>query len=180
MVKDVTQAAHRNDSGTANPEEESSLSSAGKMQMTSATSHLCERDTLPAWVPGGVRRPRAQNEIRSAGDRADPWQRLLRSQTCCCRRLPALSRYTVRVLSNGDGRDLRCVTHFIRPRTTGATNTNPPINTDKPNNTAPVEQSDTTRSHYVLCLGFLPSSVTTRVAIVQQHNDDYRCFCYLP
>lgn len=46
----------RNDSGTTNPEEESSLSSARKIQMTSATSHLCERDVLPAWVSGGLRR----------------------------------------------------------------------------------------------------------------------------
>lgn len=77
-----------------------------------------------------------------------------------------------RVGADSDGRDPRCVPRFIRP------NADPQIDTDKPNNTAPFEYPDRKRSHDGMCLGFLPSSVTTRVALVQQHNDENRCFCF--
>lgn len=85
-----------------------------KTRMTSATSHLSERDMLPASVQN------KKNQIRSAGDRIHPWHHLLlkgcqlESRTCC-RCLHAPPCYTMRAVTNGDGRDLGCVARFIHP-----------------------------------------------------------------
>lgn len=154
LVNDVTLVAEttrRNNGGTTNPEEEPSPSSAPK----NASSHLCER---------AAKKPK--REIRSAGDRIHPWLHLLvqgcqlQSQTCRCGRLPAPPCYTPRARTDGDDRDLGCAS--------SAPSTNAKAQTQHKANITPLDHSDTKRSHLELPLGFLPPSVTTRVAIVQR------------
>lgn len=100
----------------------------------------------------------------------DPWRCLrVKGASSSPRRVvavvfPLCHATALLVLISGDGRDC-CITRFISPLTPAISHNSDQTDADEPNNAAPFKPShiqqlrSLKRSHYVVCLGFLPSSV---------------------